>query len=587
MAEKQGVTFWETGEPQGVRSTGAPNLSARKYAPRIGLSISLNPVTPIKPLAFYSVCRLGNGLRAAFAKAKSTAQASLVLARPLLTLSLMCVFLVAAGGTADANPKYAAIIVNGSDGNVLFARNADARRYPASLTKMMTLYMLFEELDSGRLTLKSKLPVSATAASRPPSKLGLAPGSTIDVETAIKALAVKSANDVAAVVAEKLGGSESQFAAMMTTRARQIGLQRTKFRNASGLPDRSQYTTARDMATLGLRVYQDFPQYYHFFGLNSFTWSGRTYKTHNRIVKSYTGADGIKTGYIRASGFNVVTSAKRNGIHLIGVVMGGRTSSSRDQHMKTILTRQFTALEQNPALAKRFETIPIPMAKPFLEPFGIGSAMAAAPAPQAGTPIASSAFDQSGIPLRKPGEEASESEILAAVNAQSNKSTDNMQMASVAPVPAGLDPIGQLIAQSQGVIAPGAAQSQTFAQDADFKVLNPKDPLSPRIFAKSTATAPSLETSADAVGIQVGAYRYEEVAVQRLNAVLSKAPNLMQTQVAGIFPTEVGGRRLYRVRIGPYDRKQAQNACETLTAKGVSCYPVYKEEWPRLTQLLN
>lgn len=557
MVERHGVIFWGTGGRHGGRTAGAQHRLATTAD--------------------------------AIAMAYLRARTILTRTRTIISFLLIGVFLTATSADADANPKYAAIIVNGSDGNVLFARNADARRYPASLTKMMTLYLLFEELQTGRLTLQSKLPVSSTAASRPPSKLGLAPGSTIDVETAIKALAVKSANDVAAVVAEKLGGSETQFAAIMTTRARQIGLQRTKFRNASGLPDRSQYTTARDMATLGLRIYQDFPQYYHYFGLNSFDWNGRTYKTHNRIVKSYTGADGIKTGYIRDSGFNVVTSAKRNGIHLIGVVMGGRTSSSRDEHMKVILTRQFTALEQNPALAKRFEEIPVPMAKPFLEPLGIGSAMAAAPAPatQTGTPIASAAFDQSGIPPRKPGDEASEAEILAAVNAHANKTGDNVQMASVAPVPSGLDPIGQLIAQSQGALTPGPAPSQGIAQDADFKLLNPGDPLSPRIFAKHTASSTGADISADAVGIQVGAYRYEEVAVQRLNAVLSKAPNLMQTQIVGIFPTDVGGRRLYRVRIGPYDRKQAQLACEALTAKGVSCYPVYKEEWPRLTQLLN
>lgn len=253
---------------------------------------------------------------------------------------VLCALLVVSS-SAQANPRYAGMVVNLENGEVLYAENADARRYPASLTKMMTLYLTFEALEQGQLHLRQPLRVSSQAASMPASKLWLAAGSTITVDEAIRALAVRSANDVAVVVAEALGGTEAGFARQMTQKARELGMNSTTFRNASGLPDAQQVTTARDMLTLSARVIQDFPQHYHYFSLQAFIYRGTPHKSHNRLVKNYPGADGLKTGFIRASGFNVATTATRGDRRLVGVVMGGFSAQSRDAHMADLLDRSF------------------------------------------------------------------------------------------------------------------------------------------------------------------------------------------------------------------------------------------------------
>ncbi|MDT0500027.1 MULTISPECIES: serine hydrolase [unclassified Halomonas] len=259
----------------------------------------------------------------------------------LLAFGLLVSLAVLLAGVAQANPRYAAIVVDVESGEILHAANAEETRYPASLTKMMTLYLLFEALEDRSLSLHHALAVSSYAAGKPASKLYVKAGSTIPVETAIEALIIKSANDVAVVVAEALGGSEANFARMMTDKARELGMSRTTFRNANGLPDAGQTTTARDMATLSLRLMQDFPQYYHYFSRTSFDWKGKTITGHNRLLDNYAGADGLKTGFIRASGFNVATSAVRDGRRLVSVVMGGFTAASRDAHMADLLNRGF------------------------------------------------------------------------------------------------------------------------------------------------------------------------------------------------------------------------------------------------------
>lgn len=234
--------------------------------------------------------------------------------------------------------KYAAIVVDGQNGNILFQVNADAPRHPASLTKMMTLYLLFEALDAGYVSKSAPIPFSANAASRPPSKLGVKAGQSIDVDTAIRALAVKSANDVATAVAEFLAGSEPEFAARMTAKARELGMTSTRFRNASGWHDAGQVTTARDMAVLGMALRRRFPHHYHYFALKEFAYAGRVIRGHNRLL-ARSGVDGIKTGYIRASGFNLATSVSRNGRRLVAVVMGGDSARSRDRHMEELIDR--------------------------------------------------------------------------------------------------------------------------------------------------------------------------------------------------------------------------------------------------------
>jgi len=260
---------------------------------------------------------------------------------PLLVALVVGLAAFPAQAQLGGGERYAAILFEHRTGQVLFASNADEPRYPASLTKMMTLYMLFEAIRDGRVQLSTPIVMSAEAASRPPSKLGIPPGMSITAEQAILALVTKSANDVAAAVGEHLGGSEERFAQMMTLRARSIGMTRTTFRNASGLPDFEQTTTARDMATLGRRLIQDFPNRYQYFSTVHASIGRIRLRNHNRMLDSYDGADGIKTGYTRDSGFNIVTSAERSGVRLVGAVFGGRSWVERDQHMAMLLDQGF------------------------------------------------------------------------------------------------------------------------------------------------------------------------------------------------------------------------------------------------------
>lgn len=233
--------------------------------------------------------------------------------------------------------KYAAIVVDARSGRVLSDHQADAMRYPASLTKMMTLYLLFEAIDAGRVRLDTPMPVSAHAAARPPSRIGLRAGTSIDARSAILALTVRSANDVAAVVGEFLGGSEAEFAAQMTLKARQLGMRSTVFRNASGLPDDAQRTTARDMAILALALRRHFPHHYPYFSVREFTYDGRVFRGRDSLIGRVPGVDGLKTGYIRASGFNLATSAGQGGRRIVAVVMGADTARSRDEHMEELV----------------------------------------------------------------------------------------------------------------------------------------------------------------------------------------------------------------------------------------------------------
>lgn len=257
----------------------------------------------------------------------------------IVFVSLLAIFI-----EAQANTRHAAIVIDANTGNVLHEENADEERYIASLTKMMTLYLLFESIGQQKLSFDTELRVSAFAASMPPTNIRLQPGNTISVRDAIKALIVRSANDVAVVVAEALAGSEARFSQLMTNKARQLGMSATTFRNASGLPNKEQVTSARDMSILSIRLMKDFPQHYHFFSTQSFHHKGVTYHSHNRLLRYFYGADGLKTGFIRASGFHLATSAKRGEHRLVAVVMGGQTAASRDQKVADLLNQNFDLL---------------------------------------------------------------------------------------------------------------------------------------------------------------------------------------------------------------------------------------------------
>jgi len=249
--------------------------------------------------------------------------------------------LTLSNGPSHAAP-YADIVVDANSGTVLHATNPDASRHPASLTKIMTLYLLFEQLEAGKLKLDSALKVSAEAAGQSPTKLGLKPGSTLAAEEAIKGMVTRSANDAAVVVAEAIAGSESDFAKLMTRKAQALGMKGTVYKNASGLPNDDQVTTARDQAILGRAIQERFPRYYKYFSIRSFTFRGQSISNHNHLLGKVDGVDGIKTGYIGASGFNLVTSVHRGGRYLVAVVMGGSSGASRDARMRDLITEKIT-----------------------------------------------------------------------------------------------------------------------------------------------------------------------------------------------------------------------------------------------------
>lgn len=261
-----------------------------------------------------------------------------------LLLSLIASMVLIGTGPASAqSDKFAAFVMNAGTGEIFLSTNPDRRLHPASLTKMMTLYMTFRAIERGDLTLSSRLSVSAHAAVQPPSKLGLSAGSTITVEDAILSLVVVSANDAAVVLGEALGGSESEFARMMTAEAQAIGMTRTVFRNASGLPDDRQVSTARDMAILARALIIDYASYYPYFATETMRFRGRTYETHNAVIARVRGGDGLKTGYIRASGYNLVGSAIRGDTRFIAVLFGGRTIEDRNDRVVAMLDAAFAA----------------------------------------------------------------------------------------------------------------------------------------------------------------------------------------------------------------------------------------------------
>ncbi|RCL02051.1 MAG: D-alanyl-D-alanine carboxypeptidase [Candidatus Tokpelaia sp. JSC189] len=289
-----------------------------------------------------------------------------------LTIIIYSVSVAYPMSKGDSIDKYAAIVMDANTGRTLYQKNSNAKRYPASLTKMMTLYMFFEALQTGRIFRNTLIPISAYAASRPPTRLGFNPGQTIAAETAAKALIAKSANDVAAAIGEYLGGSEKNFARMMTKKARRLGMMNTNFINASGLPDPQNYSTARDIAILSLALRKHFPHQYRLFNTTQFKFHNKIIAGHNKLIKSMDGVDGIKTGYTRMSGFNLASSRRQGEKSIVAVVMGGKSAFSRDAHMAALLEHYMVqasdvktlVASRMPAFGKvEHMPIPIPVAK--------------------------------------------------------------------------------------------------------------------------------------------------------------------------------------------------------------------------------
>lgn len=317
------------------------------------------------------------------------------LTRLLLAICLLAAPLVSQAFDAAARPKYAAIVIDAHTGHVLHAHDPDGQRYPASLTKLMTLFMIFEAIEQKRIGFDTRWRISAEAAAQDPTKLGLQAGQTIGVREVVLGLITKSANDAAVVAAEGLAGDEDAFAVRMTQRARRLGMSRTVYKNASGLPDPGQVTTATDQVRLARAIMRSFPQHYPLFSTTHFTYAGITHQSHNRFMDWYDGADGLKTGYIRASGFNLAASATRNGRRLIGVVLGGQSPGWRDDRMGELMDASFTRrvpARSLPETQQASAPFPTPVPTPAVT---LASAPVVAPPPA--LPRASNA--QTGIVL--------------------------------------------------------------------------------------------------------------------------------------------------------------------------------------------
>ena len=523
------------------------------------------------------------------------------------TMMLALTLSMALATPAAAKPKYAALVLDKYSGRVLFSRHADAHRYPASLTKIMTLYIVFEELAKENITLDTKFTVSRHAAGQAPSKLGLDAGDTITVENAILALVTKSANDVAMVVAENIGGSERKFAQQMTKRARELGMARTTFRNPHGLPDKRQVTTARDMATLAQRIMDDFPQYYSYFGTESFTFRGRTFNNHNNLLGDYEGTNGIKTGYTRASGFNLTASVTRDGKHLVGVVMGGKTPRTRDDHMREILDEAFGRVPtrgrisiasaapiprarpsvtlptaEPPQLMASLEAPRAPTNAPSVKPADAFDAATAAallaepaparrpavtfnaPTPDAVAPTAASPETASG--LRGPTTEPEAPARQVAAAAVAPRVFDDVSAWLVSPANA-RESAPRLAGTLTDPGRPTGAGDISSATDVNLAALN--DPGS-----YSTVSA------GHAWRIQIGAYSDATEAGRRIQAAMARAPSVLKGKGPATVPVRTASRTLFRSRFTGFDGEdQARNACTRLIREGISCITVPPDDW--------
>jgi D-alanyl-D-alanine carboxypeptidase len=511
---------------------------------------------------------------------------------------------------APYNPPTASIIVDANNGAVLHSSNPDSLRHPASLTKIMTLYLLFERLESGRIKLDSEMPVSEHAASQAPSKLGLRPGQSLQVEDAIKALVTKSANDASVVVAEALAGDEDEFARMMTRKAQALGMSRTVYRNANGLPDPDQVTTARDQALLGRAIQDRFPRYYRYFATPSFVYRGQAMRNHNKLLGRVEGIDGIKTGYIRASGFNLVTSMRRGNRHIVGVVLGGRSGASRDAKMRELVTEYITVASagrtapmvaeapeasrapQRVASASAVRPDPLP---PRAEPAPALPEVAPVrndPAPTAAIPTVRATV--TAMPLAKPGSlepikpvavktiavkaGAVQGAGLAAVNVPiAQAAPPDLHAAPAAefpPRPTGARPgvLGVLPAEptTPGAVkvAPAAFQIASVARPDEASAARSAAPEPVRIVAPKAAPVRRGWI------IQVGAFPDQQEAQERLNSAQSQAKSLLGQADPFTEAVSKGDKVLYRARFAGLEKEQAEAACRVLKRNDIACMTV-------------
>ncbi len=441
----------------------------------------------------------------------------------LIGLLAICLVTLTAPQTAEAR-RYAAMVIDFETGATLFSRNADRWVYPASLTKMMTLYLVFEAIEDGKFTPSSKLSVSKRAAGMPASKLGLRAGSTIAVRDAVRALIVKSANDVAVVVAEAISGSEIEFGKLMTRRARQLGMTSTQFRNASGLPNSKQRTTARDMIRLSRSLLEDFPGYYHLFSQPTFSWGGRTYRSHNRLLRSYSGMDGLKTGYIRASGYNLAASAKRGGHRLIGVVFGGKTGASRNAHMEKILNQSFATIQRRP------QKVALPRQRP-VDGLVVASASPASEQGSADGEVVFPVPRTDTVSASQQGEEPSLTPVIAG--AISRTTTDEMRrLRDRGPQ--------QLMPETGPVVSVFRVGREKLGASGNY-------------------------------GVQVGAFHQPERARQAAVIASKRVPSILLQGDIDVSRLQGKRRPIYRARVVGLSLKAAERACNELERESQDC----------------
>ncbi len=506
-------------------------------------------------------------------RGKTASDAPLVAWRPWILIIVSSLLLGALAPVAHAGSKFAAFTVDARNGKVLYAENADAVRHPASLTKMMTLYVLFQDLKAGKIRLDSTIRISARAAAMAPSKLGVKAGKTITVETAIRALVVKSANDVAAAVAENLGGSEQAFAKRMTRTARSIGMSRSNFANASGLPNPNQVTTARDMATLGLRLMRDFPQYYPYFRTQSFVFNGRLIRGHNRLLGRFEGTDGIKTGYINASGFNLVTSARRGDKRLVGVVLGGRTGGSRDAFMKKMLSQHFGKAANGKTVAALAGS-----SKDTINP--VESAPVKTAAADAARRPKSSIFG--GKKKAVPEPERNMETLVAEtepVATPEEGDTDEAAAAETLTGDAVETPAGQTIQQVEIPLQPATPQhaqpsaptvEEAELVDPGLPAALPFEVKSPEQQQADAAQVASLEPDSG-WSIQIGMYSTKSDAKSRLLELRKKLPEVFAGKTAQTIAVQKGKTVNYRARFIGFNEQTARAACQRISKKKSAC----------------
>ncbi len=484
-------------------------------------------------------------------------------------LGLFPVFALVLGSLLLASParadtRYAALVMNADTGDVLYARNSQMRRYPASLTKVMTLYMLFEAIEEGRVALDDELYVSRRADGQPASDLGVEEGSTITVHEAIQALTVRSANDVAVVVAEALADSEWEFARAMTQRAHEMGMDLTRFENASGLPHARQQSTARDLGILAMRIVQDFPQHMHYFSQPSFTYNDRTWTSHNHLLEDYEGTTGLKTGYIRASGFNLIATVDREGHSLIGVVLGGRSAARRDDEMERILDLNFARLDDYPHYGSRV--------------FSSALRPAMRPDPNDWTPPT--------------GDEMMMADLINVTATPSIRPTPPLP-AALAAIPSPglrpelepeLNPMGETGNLASLILDDGVEDEQKDNGSIEMAALNPPitgvgdaDATSPLLGAFPLFFGEPLEPTE--WGVTIGTFQGAEQADQNLRVTAAALPTMLTWGMAALFPETGDGGVQFDAAFGPMTEDQAVDVCANLARAGHDCLPAHSLNW--------